>query len=115
MCCNNMTEKGKIRVVWLAQFSNPEVRAHLKYRVPLIERVIRKIKHREFPPPADYCQWVTNAIKEFEKFDDVELHVITPVLKLANNNVLFELNGVHYYFYNDESGTSKEFLIRMKV
>lgn len=107
-----MTDKNKIKVVWLAQFSNAEVRSHLKYRIPLIERIVRKLKHREFPPPADYCQWVTNAIKEFEKFDDVELHIIAPVLKLAKRECHFDINGIHYHIYRDEAGTDIEFIRR---
>lgn len=113
MCCKKMAEKERIKVVWLCQFSNPEVREHLKYRLPFIERIVRKLKHREFPPPADYCQWVTNAIREFEKFDDVELHVIAPVLKLSRREMRFALNGIHYYFYRDQSSSSLEFLRRI--
>lgn len=105
--------ENKIKVVWLAQFSNPQVRSRLKFKVPPIERIVRKIKHREYPPQADYCRWVTNAIKEVEEFEDVELHIIAPISKLDRHESVFVMNGIHYYFYRDAAGTDIEFIKRI--
>ncbi len=102
----------KIKVVWIANFSNSEVREHIAYRTHLIEKLLKKLTGRSAILPSDRGQWVTNGIKEFESFDDIELHVIAPVMKLSKRQVSFEIRGVHYIFFRDESGSFVEFIKR---
>jgi glycosyltransferase involved in cell wall biosynthesis len=56
----------------------------------------KKILYRDFAP------WITNQIHEFEKFNDVELHVISPHAGLTRFSYEFERQGVHYHFFKPE-------------
>ena len=93
----------KLKVVWICHFSNNLVRKHLDESVSLLELIVRKIIKRPLKA-CDFAQWNTNAIREFEKFtDDVELHVISPGYVMKNYESVFVENGIHYYFFKDES------------
>ena len=93
----------KIKVVWLCHFSNPEIRELYpnKAKRPLYY-FIRKLLRMPYKDggPKDFAPWVTNGINELSKREDVELHVISPQTDLKGRTFEFDLNGVHYYFYN---------------
>ena len=94
---------SRIKVVWVTGFSNPIIRSHITVAIPWYERLIRRILN--MPPintDSDKCIWNTNAITEFEHFDDVDLHVIMPYYYLVGKDVTFTHNGVHYYLFKDE-------------
>lgn len=59
----------------------------------------------------DSAIWNTNAIEEMEKRDDVELHVICPVRGLAKKEVLYEDNGIHYYFFREQNSNVIRFVM----
>lgn len=40
--------------------------------------VARKLLNKPLSHWSDYAAWITNGIKEFEKINDVELHVVSP-------------------------------------
>jgi len=93
----------KIKVAWICHFSNQDVRNRLPlsdYRlINMINKLIGKknqLRHKDFAP------WVNNLIKEFEKFEDIELHVIAPKYGLKQFNVKFEMNGVFYHFFKPD-------------
>jgi glycosyltransferase involved in cell wall biosynthesis len=79
---------NKLKVAWICNFSNPEIRQFL----PLS----RRKKYADFAP------WITNLVKEFEKRVDVELHVIAPHKGLQKIIFHFENNAVHYHFFNPD-------------
>ena len=66
----------KNKVVWVCHLSNPQIRQHLKFfkwtPLAIVQRIAGKGSHY------DFALWNTNAIQEFEKFDDIELHVVAP-------------------------------------
>ena len=96
----------KIKVVWVCCFSNAEIRSHLKFGVGFIERLRRLIlKRPSFNQVAsnDSGLWNARGIMEFKQFSDVELHVISASPFLKYSPQVFELDGVHYYFYKDDS------------
>jgi len=105
----------KIKVVWLCHFSNQQTRSNLKlsstrffYR--LIAKIIGKEpKNRDYK---DFAPWISILIEEFEKFEDVELHVISPQVGLKGISSQFNLNGVHYYFYNPDFTLFLSYLIK---
>lgn len=103
----------KLKVVWITEFSNSEVRARIPRKPNLLECIIKRLKGQKISfANSDLGQWVTNGIHEFEKFEDVELHVIAPFSYLADDVVRFIQNGIFYYFINNEFRTSKEMLLR---
>jgi glycosyltransferase involved in cell wall biosynthesis len=79
----------KLKVVWICHFSNESVRDKL----PLT----KKGKN-----VGDYASWVTNLIEEFEKFDNIELHIISPHQGLKIPLYFYESNGIHYHFFCPE-------------
>ena len=95
--------KEKLKITWICHFSNNEIRE----RLPLSEKKLLKcikfllgieIKHSY----NDFAPWVTNLIKEFEKFDDIELHIIAPFVGLKYFTSEFEINGVFYHFFKPD-------------
>ena len=92
-----------IKVVFICHFSNQEIRSKLPLSSFRFKNSIKKIlgkkgeaKHIDFAP------WVTNLIKEFEKFQNVELHIISPHYGLKKKLVEFSIRGIHYHFFKPD-------------
>ena len=105
-----------MKVILLCSFSNAIVREHLSFVIPKTLRWLYKLvrKHDLFST-SDYGVWNTNAIKEFERIDDVDLHVIAPFAFLKNRIQEFNHNGIHYHFYRDENSTFLKMMYRQVV
>lgn len=107
----------KIRVVWVCEFSNSQVRQHLKFAKWTPLAILRKLKGKV--GYFDLDVWNTNAIREFEKFNDIELHVIAPHIGITGIQC-FRINGINYHFFHSENDTLIErfkvnFFKRIKV
>lgn len=89
----------KIKVVWVCHLSNPQIRQHLKFSqwspLAIAKKIARKGAHY------DFALWNTNAIQEFEKFDDIELHIVAPHYGIFGVQQ-FEMNGINYHFFQPE-------------
>lgn len=95
----------KIRVLWLCSVSNAEMREHYQTKAgPVLQWIYKKFKHTT-TDDKDHAQWDTNAIKEIEKRDDVELHVVCPKRFLTKKYVDFEMNGVYYHLFRDQNSS----------
>ena len=95
-----------MRIVWLCSFSNVQVREHLNIGIPkILLWLYKKARGHEPFTTSDYGVWNTNAIKEFEKHEEVELHVISPCPFLRVRKQEFVLNRIHYHFFRDESSS----------
>lgn len=105
-----MDENKKIKVLWLCYFSNSEVREKLNPKTGFIEVIARKILRMEKNKVADFAQWITNGIKEFEKFKNIELHVVSPQYGISEKKITFQQNGIHYYFYKPDDSFVIKFL-----
>lgn len=96
---------NKMKVVWICHFSNKPTRDRLKLsKYRFLYRLIKKITGKEAKNVeySDVAPWVSILIEEFEKFNDVELHVISPQVGLRGLTSEFEMNGVHYHFYTPD-------------
>lgn len=102
---------NKVKVVWVCSFSNPIVRSHYETKVPFLIRLIYKYKKNVSLEAKDSAVWNTNALTEFERYEDVELHVICPVRFLAKNQVRCVINGIHYYFFREENSSFIRWMI----
>ena len=101
---------GKIKVAWICHLSNEEIRSNIKLdKTSLGYRFLNFLG--KVTPVRDYAQWNTNAINVFKKFDDVELHVISPHLQLSDKIVEFVSEGIHYHLFRSEDDT---FFFRFK-
>lgn len=90
----------KIKIAWVCHLSNEEVRERLKFMPCAGQRATK-----------DYSQWNTNAINEFRKFDDIELHIISPHAGINSNVQEFSKDGIYYHFFRSEDD---RFMFRLK-
>lgn len=93
--------KEKLKVVWICQFSNKQVREHIKYSRTYYKKLYGfnvNLCHNF----KEYAIWNTNAIREFEKFDDICLTVIFPHSGISGNQQHFSINGVNYICFRPE-------------
>ena len=91
---------NKLKVAWICHFSNNEVRARLPLSELKLKNWIKTLLGKQINTGyADFAPWVTNLIKEFEKYDDVELHVISPFLGLTHFTYEFKMRNVNYHFF----------------
>lgn len=93
-------ENKKIKIAWICHFSNAEVRNELSFNSYAKQRATK-----------DYSQWNTNAINEFKKFEDVELHVISPHAGINSKIQEFSKDGIFYHFFRSEDD---RFIFRLK-
>ena len=111
-------------MVWVCNVMNASIREHLHADITFgrwIQIVIficvsvflpigirtRLKRYLYYVPQSDYGQWNTNAFKEFEKVDSIDLHVIVPVNMTSRLIEEFESKGIHYYIVK-----SKESLLQ---
>lgn len=98
-----MDNNKKIKVVWLCHFSNKATRERMKLSTHrFFYRLIKKIINEEAKniKYGDFAPWISVLIDQFEKFSDVELHIISPQIGLKGILSEFEINQVYYHFYN---------------
>lgn len=89
----------KIRVVWICHLSNALINKHLKFCKWTPLAILRRFLGKT--DIADFAQWNTNAINEFKKFNDIELHIVAPYLNICGVQE-FEINGIKYHFFQNE-------------
>lgn len=95
--------RKKIKVVWICHFSNSEIREHLHFTSHYLLNHLRKFLGRPQPGNSDFAIWVTNGLREINKYDDIELHVILPYRGLKPHRQVFIIQQVHYYCYRPEN------------
>ena len=92
----------KLKVVWICHFSDTRIRSYIKFCRFYYIDLINFIKRRPLTQRNDYAVWVTNAISEFEHYDDIDLTVIFPHYAIKRNFQKFSVNGVHYICFRSE-------------
>lgn len=95
-------QKEKIKVVWICHFSNERVREKLPLSKRRFLNGLKKLLGMQPYVYTDFAPWVNNLITEFEKFNDVELHIIAPHAGLSPFKYSFKMNGIHYHFFRPE-------------
>lgn len=93
--------KKRIKIVWICEFSNKEIREKLHFEKYSLFQLARKLLGKK-QNVVDYGEWNTKAIKEFEKFNDIELHVISHHLYLRKKQENFMMNNIYYHFFKPE-------------
>lgn len=89
----------KLKVVWVCHLSNQTLRDKLKFcRWAPVEICKRLFGQGTY---SDFAAWNTNGIKEFEKFNDIELHIVAPHYGI-NGLQEFEKDGVFYHIFHSE-------------
>lgn len=88
-------ENKKIKVVWVCRVSNEEIRNRIHIKNS-------KLFFLKGNPVYDCAQWNTNAINEFKRFNDVELHLISPHVAISPKLEEFTIDGIHYHIFKSE-------------
>jgi len=94
----------KLKVVWICHFSNKEVREKLPLSEMKFKNHIKKLCGKKSSGYSDFAPWISNLIREFKNFNDIELHIIAPFSGLKNFTYEFEISGVYYHFYKPLPG-----------
>ncbi len=94
--------RNRIKVVWVCHFSNERVRQHIRFRKSLLKRLKAWMKGSALPAWKDMAVWNTNAIKEFEHFNDIDLTVLFPHKGISGKCQIFTLNGVRYVCFRSQ-------------
>lgn len=89
-----------IKIVWICEFSNKEVREKLHLEKYSLYALIKKLFKKQYL--IDFGVWNTNGIKELEKFNDIELHVISHHFFLGKKVDSFMIRGINYHFFKLE-------------
>ena len=93
----------KLKVIWICHFSNKEVRERLPLSKMKVKNSIKSLLGKKINPGySDFAPWVSNLIKEFEKFDEVELHVVSPfsgLTHLKHRGQVFILHAFEFWIH----------------
>lgn len=101
----------KIKVVWICHLSNSQIRERLKFAEWTPNVIFRRITKKLHM--TDYASWNTKAIREFEKFNDIDLHIVSSH-PYINGTQTFVINNVNYHFFENEEDSFSE-ILRFKI
>lgn len=90
-------------VVWICNFSNSIVHKKLELKIGLMRKLLSRLIHKTVSIDVpEFSVWISNGIREMEKFKGIELHVVSPYPNLKGSFQEFQLNGVYYHFFHNE-------------
>lgn len=92
-----------LRAALICHFSNPGVRDKLPLSKKTFENYIRRFLNKPKNQVFDYAPWITNMISEFEKRNDIEIHIISPHRNLKKNKFSFKYNNLYYHFFRPDN------------
>ena len=98
---------SQIKVLWICNFSNPEIRKKLLLQHRGLDYIVRKLLKLKDLSTTDFGIWNTNGINEIKAHPEISLYVISPHHNLSTNLQKFDMDGIHYYFYREQSYTLK--------
>lgn len=92
----------KIKVVWITHFSNKDIRDRLSFAKPCLINALRRLLGYPIPGHSDFAVWNTNAIKQFEKYSDIDLVIVMPYYGISGKSQSFMFRNVKYICYRSE-------------
>lgn len=99
-----------MRIVYLCHFSNQIVREHLSLKKwKMRNSVFRLLKH-SIQTHADYAVWNTDFISEFEKYPDLEFHIVSPHNGMKKSIQSFNVKGINYHFFKDDGNLLYDYM-----
>ena len=90
----------KVRVVWICHFSNEQIRSHQCLNNNIIWKLVKRAFGKTDKKEQDFAIWISNGIKEFEKYKDVELTVVFPHAGIRGLYQKFTINSINYICFN---------------
>lgn len=98
-----MEQVKKIRVAILCHLSSQEIRSHLTLRGQKIENFVRSILKKRPSQYGDNAPWNLQILKELEKYEELEVHVVAPHPGMRSKREDFSIRGVAYHFVQCDS------------
>lgn len=95
----------RLKVVWICNFSNEEVRSKLDLCSNKFENLLRSILKVQSRHYSDFANWISNGIEEFEKFTDIEMHVISPHYGMKCTIENFIIRDINYCFFKSDDNS----------
>lgn len=92
----------KLKVVWVCEFSDSKTRSKLEYSRFYYRRILSFIPGMKLLCDNDLAVYLSNGIKQFEYYKDVDLTVICHQMGIKGDRQQFDINGVHYICYRDQ-------------
>ncbi len=92
----------RIKVVWICHFSNDQIKKNLLFSPLYFRKLFAKINNSQVNRWKDFAVWNTNAIRQFENFEDIDLTVVFPYGGIKGKKQCFDINGVHYVAFRSE-------------
>ena len=102
--------EGKIKVVWICHFSNSDVRKLIRIDKEYYRKILCLLKRRPCSFWNDFAMWNTNAIKQFEKYNDIDLTVVFPYLGIKGKVQRFDNNNIHFVAFRSEDDNFSSFI-----
>ncbi len=96
-----MSDKG-LKIVWLCEISNQQIHSCISFNNWRLKNILKNIVGRPVTKVRERAIWNTNAIREFEKFKDINLTVIFHYAGIKNDFQRFTINGINYICYRSE-------------
>lgn len=97
-----MKFKKKLTVVWVTHFSDEELRNHLEFASLYYRYILSRLLKKPLLLNHDFAPWVRNGIKEFERYDDINLTVVFPHFGVKKKIQKFSSKGVQYICFRSE-------------
>jgi glycosyltransferase involved in cell wall biosynthesis len=95
--------QDKKTIIFLCHFSNADVRNQLDLKEYTFRNALYKLQNKETLHYNDFAIWVSDYIKEFEKHNEYEFHIVSPHKGMKRNRQDFQQNGIYYHFFKCDS------------
>lgn len=104
----------ELKIVWLCTVNNRDIYSRIQLSSFVLIRLKQCLLGRPVPKFTEKAQWNTNAIKEFEKFEDIKLSVIFPYDGIKGRIQNFSINGIEYFCYRTDDDFLSSF-VKIKI
>lgn len=89
----------KPKIVFLCHFSSNEIRMHLRLKSYSFRKKLFELRGYKMKSYIDFAIWVSDYIKEFEKYSMFEFYIVAPHIGMKETYQRFDLNKIHYIFF----------------
>lgn len=98
----------------LCHLSSQQIRDRLFLRNNHVENWIRRILHKKPIQYQDHAPWNFSVLEELKKYNDLEIHVVSPQQGLKTRVQCFTLDGIYFHFFQCDSSFPLNYFRRKK-
>lgn len=104
-----------LKVVWISHFSDAQLREYLRFDRLYYRRLLYWLYKKPMLINHDYAPWIRNAIRQFERFDDIDLTIIHPHYGVSKGVQNFSSNGVKYVCFRSEDDNLMSYVLKLII